>query len=157
MRVDGMSRTCRAGSRVCEDRTSRTPSTPCGVTSYSRPSERHILRSCCHTRRRRTAGTAICSSGSFRCSHRRGAAGDPLGPLYFCLAVHDLLTSLQSSIVVGYLDDMSMGGRGRQGSGGLHSRLEAGAAKLSLTLNRSKCEVAGLTNATRSDSGRARG
>ena len=32
------------------------------------------------------------------------------GPLYFCLAVHDLLTWLQSSIVVGYLDDMSMGG-----------------------------------------------
>ena len=30
------------------------------------------------------------------------------------------------------------------------TRLEAGAAKLGLTLNRSKCEVAGLTNVTHS-------
>ena len=78
-----------------------------------------------------------------------GAAGGPLGPLYFCLAVHKLLSSLQSPIVVGYLDDLSMGGKADRVAEDF-TRLESGAAKLGLTLNRSKCEVAGLTNATRS-------
>ena len=88
--------------------------------------------------------------GQFALQWQEGAQqGDPLGPLYFCLAVHDLLSSLQSPIVVGYLDDMSMGGEaGRVAED--FTRLESGAAKLGLTLNRSKCEVAGLTNATRS-------
>ena len=58
-------------------------------------------------RRLRTAGTAICSSGDFSLQSQEG---DPLGLLYFCLAVHDLLLLLQLPIVIGYLDDMSMGG-----------------------------------------------
>ena len=53
--------------------------------------------------------------------------GDPLGPLYFCLAVHDLLTSLQSPIVVGHLVDMSMGGEAGMMAEDF-SRLESGAA-----------------------------
>jgi len=36
--------------------------------------------------------------------------GDPLGPLYFCLIFKDILQSLQSELVLGYLDDVTMGG-----------------------------------------------
>ena len=36
--------------------------------------------------------------------------GDPLGLLLFCLAIHDLLLSLRSELVLGYLDDITIGG-----------------------------------------------
>ena len=36
--------------------------------------------------------------------------GDPLGPLYFCLAFKELLESVRSELVLGYLDDVVMGG-----------------------------------------------
>ena len=32
--------------------------------------------------------------------------GDPLGPLYFCLVFKELLDSLRSELVLGYLDDV---------------------------------------------------
>jgi len=35
--------------------------------------------------------------------------GDPLGPLYFCLVFKELLESLQSELVLGYLDDLVVG------------------------------------------------
>ena len=53
------------------------------------------------------SGDSDLQFGDFSLQSQEGAQ---LGPLYFCLAVHDLLSSLQSPIVVGYLDDMSMGG-----------------------------------------------
>jgi Reverse transcriptase (RNA-dependent DNA polymerase) len=74
--------------------------------------------------------------------------GDPLGPLYFCLAVHELLTSLKSELVTGYLDDISLGGEAGTVADDF-IRLEAEAAKLGLKLNRSKCEVAGLSSMSR--------
>ena len=58
-----------------------------------------------------TRGQRSAVRGVFSAVTGGAQQGDPLGPLYFCLAVHDLLTSLQSSIVVGYLDDMSMGAK----------------------------------------------
>jgi hypothetical protein len=36
--------------------------------------------------------------------------GDPLGPLLFCLTVHGLLSTMRSEVVLGYLDDVSLGG-----------------------------------------------
>ena len=36
--------------------------------------------------------------------------GDPLGPLLFCLGIHDLISSLQSQFRVFYLDDGTLGG-----------------------------------------------
>ena len=74
--------------------------------------------------------------------------GDPLGPLYFCLAIHDLLGSLGSELVLGYLDDGSMGGRADIVAQDFLT-LEAGALELGLKLNRSKCEVAGHTPESR--------
>ena len=40
-------------------------------------------------------------------------AGDPLGPLSctFCHTIHPLLTSLQSDLTLGYLDDLTMAGQ----------------------------------------------
>jgi len=35
--------------------------------------------------------------------------GDPMGPLLFSLVVHRLLTSLCSDLVLGYLDDFTLG------------------------------------------------
>ena len=36
--------------------------------------------------------------------------GDPLGPLLFCHALHPLLLSLQSKLIIGYLDGNTVGG-----------------------------------------------
>ena len=85
------------------------------------------------------SGDSDLQFGEFSLQSQEGAQqGGPLGPLYFCLAVHDLLTSLQSSIVVGYLDDMSMGGEAGRGSGGLHS---AGGGRSKLSLHTQSIQV----------------
>ena len=36
--------------------------------------------------------------------------GDPLGSLLFCLAIHPILTSFSSELVIGYMDDITLGG-----------------------------------------------
>ena len=36
--------------------------------------------------------------------------GDPLGPLLFCLAIHPILASLRSDLIIGFLDDVTLGG-----------------------------------------------
>ena len=36
--------------------------------------------------------------------------GDPLGPLIFCLTIHHILESLNSVFIVGYMDDITLGG-----------------------------------------------
>ena len=36
--------------------------------------------------------------------------GDPLGPMLFCLGIHDLVSSLSSEFNVFYLDDGTIGG-----------------------------------------------
>ena len=36
--------------------------------------------------------------------------GDPLGPLLFCLAIHDLVQQLQSEFTVFFLDDSTLSG-----------------------------------------------
>jgi len=40
--------------------------------------------------------------------------GDPLGPLLFCITINDVLHSLMSPFVAGYLDDITLGGVLRQ-------------------------------------------
>jgi hypothetical protein len=75
--------------------------------------------------------------------------GDPLGPLFFCLTIHNILSSLKSELVTGYLDDVGMGGEATVVANDF-LLLEKEAAKHGLLLNRSKCEVAGHSAATRS-------
>ena len=36
--------------------------------------------------------------------------GDPLGPLLFCLSIQPLLESLKSELVIGFMDDVTIGG-----------------------------------------------
>ena len=36
--------------------------------------------------------------------------GDPLGPLLFCLAIHPILENLSSTLCIGFLDDLTIGG-----------------------------------------------
>ena len=87
--------------------------------------------------------------GGHRIASETGAQqGDPLGPLYFCLAVHDLLTSMQSELALGYLDDFSLGGEADDVARDFIT-LETRAEELGLTLNRTKCEVIGQTASTR--------
>ena len=65
--------------------------------------------------------------------------GYPLVPLLFCIALHDLICSLKSELVVFYLDDGSIGGSLYDVSADLHY-LESNAHLLGLTLNQSKSE-----------------
>ena len=66
--------------------------------------------------------------------------GDPLGPLEFCEAVHPLLTSLDSDIKIGFMDDLTL-------SGDLHTvekdviAIKDSAAETGLQLNQAKCEI----------------
>ena len=39
--------------------------------------------------------------------------GDPLGPLLFCLTIQPILNSLESNLLLGYLDDIYIGGEMR--------------------------------------------
>ena len=88
---------------------------------------------------------SVLQFGEFSVLSQEGAQqGDPLGPLYFCLAVHELLSELLSPIVLGYMDDVSLGGDATVVADDF-DYLEHNAAKLGLTLNRSKCEIFGLT------------
>lgn len=74
--------------------------------------------------------------------------GDPLGPLLFCLTLQSVLSSLKSEFVVGYLDDISIGGDYNAVLDDL-IHLEAAATSIGLSLNRSKCEVIGHSDESR--------
>jgi hypothetical protein len=87
--------------------------------------------------------------GCFTVPSDEGAQqGDPLGPLFFCLAVHELLSALKSELVLGYLDDIATGGDARTVLSDFVD-IENKAASLGLILNRAKCEISGHTADTR--------
>jgi Reverse transcriptase (RNA-dependent DNA polymerase) len=93
-------------------------------------------------------GTQLCF-GSFTLRSEEGVQqGDPLGALYFCLAIQKLLISLQSDLVVAYLDDVTLGGNESTVERDF-LRIETEFSKLGLMLNRLKCEVI-RTETTRS-------
>jgi Reverse transcriptase (RNA-dependent DNA polymerase) len=74
--------------------------------------------------------------------------GDPLGPLLFCLALHEPLQEFQSEFISGYLDDIALGdsvSRVIQDT----IRLEQAAERIGLKLNHSKCQVIGLNTISR--------
>lgn len=66
--------------------------------------------------------------------------GDPLGSLIFCLTVHPLLSSLNSNLTIGYLDDFTLGGSVSTVANDVNTIINKGAS-VGLHLNRSKCEV----------------
>jgi len=87
--------------------------------------------------------------GEYILQSQEGAQqGDPLGPLYFCLVFKDILQSLQSELVLGYLDDVMMGGDASTVAADF-IELEAAVNRIGLVINRSKCEIIGHTDDSR--------
>ena len=66
--------------------------------------------------------------------------GDPPRPLLFCNSVHPLLTSLNSDLTLGYLDDLTLAGSEQTVVSDVHRVMETGG-KMGLHLYPSKCEV----------------
>ncbi|HSN23902.1 MAG TPA: reverse transcriptase domain-containing protein, partial [Methylomicrobium sp.] len=66
--------------------------------------------------------------------------GDPLGPLLFCITVQPLLKSLTSSLKMGYMDDVTIGGSIATVAADV-STIRHGGALLGLQLNAHKCEI----------------
>ena len=66
--------------------------------------------------------------------------GDPLGPLLFCLTIHPLLNTLQSSFKACYMDDVTLGGRVDTVEHDIAEIISTGQ-HLGLVLNPTKCEL----------------
>ena len=66
--------------------------------------------------------------------------GDPLGPLLFCLTIHPLLQSLSSTLKVGYLDDVTLGGPAAVVNNDV-LRVQTTGSAIGLSLNVAKCEI----------------
>ena len=73
--------------------------------------------------------------------------GDPLGPLLFCLTIHELVTSLKSEFNVFFLDDGTLGGPFEDVQACL---LENHARNFNLFLNHDKSEIICNDEPTRS-------
>ena len=66
--------------------------------------------------------------------------GDPLGPLLFCLTIHELCSHLQSELCLFYLDDGTLGGSVRDLEHDLEV-VERLGTEIGLQLNRQKTEI----------------
>ena len=66
--------------------------------------------------------------------------GDPLGALLFCLAVHPLIEDLNSELVFGYLDDLTLGGNQSTVASDVNKIIDRGG-KMGLVLNVAKSEL----------------
>ena len=66
--------------------------------------------------------------------------GDPLGPLLFCLCIHDLGAQLQSELALLYLDDGTLGGGVEDLKHDLEVVMQVGES-IGLSLNSGKSEV----------------
>ena len=66
--------------------------------------------------------------------------GDPLGPLLFCITINPMLSSLKSDLVVGFLDDITIGGPCNVVSEDIE-RVCALGGEVGLALNEAKCEI----------------
>ena len=66
--------------------------------------------------------------------------GDPFAPFIFCLTLQPELNTLQSDIILGYLDDVSGGGDLESVADDV-TKVESLGAELGLRLNRNMCEL----------------
>ena len=65
--------------------------------------------------------------------------GDPLGPLLFCLAIHPLIVSCNSSLKMAFMDDVTLGGPAATVASDV-AMIKAEGASRGLFLNDQKCE-----------------
>jgi len=66
--------------------------------------------------------------------------GDPLGALLFCIALQPILLDLNTELVFGYMDDVTIG-RLKRHSTGIVNFIRTRCEKIWLTLTDSKCEI----------------
>ena len=66
--------------------------------------------------------------------------GDPLGPLLFCLTIHEMCRKLKSELSIFYRDDGTLGGQWEDVVNDL-TLIEEEARDLGLLLNRNKTEL----------------
>src|SRR6218665_83856 len=76
--------------------------------------------------------------------------GDPLGPLLFCLPLQPVLRSMRSGFRIGYLDDLSLGGKKDDVRQDI-ALIENLESSLGLVLNRYKCELYSKTESTEAE------
>jgi len=90
------------------------------------------------------ADNSLLKFGNFSINSEEGIQqGDPLGPLEFCLVIHPLLQKLKSSLRIGFLDDLTLGGSVATVANDVSNVAEEGR-QLGLALNPTKCEIIGL-------------
>ena len=128
--------------------TSRTLSIRCEETPSWKQSP-STSRSCWLSHSQQWIKYPFCSSVTLCCSLQGAQQGDPLGPLYFCLAFKELLESRLSELVLGFLNDVAIGGDAACVMEDF-LQLEADAKQLGLEMNRDKCEIFGHSDNTRS-------
>ena len=86
-------------------------------------------------------GTSILKFGKRLISSQEGVQqGDPLGPLIFCLTIHPTLLSLESEFLVGYMDDITIGGPVASVASDINVIIVDGSNK-GMHLNVAKCEL----------------
>jgi len=79
--------------------------------------------------------------GSYVISFEEGPQeGDPLGPLLFCNTIQPLLSSLNSELNLGYLDDVALAGPADTVASDVVDITQLGGA-MGLVLNTGKCEL----------------
>ena len=66
--------------------------------------------------------------------------GDPLGSLLFCLTIQHILDRLKSELIIGYLDDVTLGGSVQTVNDDL-TVIKSEGEQLGLQLNTAKCEI----------------
>ena len=66
--------------------------------------------------------------------------GDPLDPLLFCNAFHDLIDSLSADLNLSYLDDLTLGGPEKIIAQDVQRIIDVGDS-IRIHLNISKCEL----------------
>jgi len=79
--------------------------------------------------------------GNYQILAREGAQrGDPLGPLVFCEAIQPLFPSLQSSVKIGFMVDLTLSGNLDMVEKDVVA-IEQATAEIGVSLNRTKCEI----------------
>ena len=87
--------------------------------------------------------TALMTNGNLIWSDSGVQHGDPLGPLLFSIAIHDIASSMKSNFNVWYLDDATIAGDQRSVCDDI-KRCSCMLADIGLCLNPSKSELANL-------------
>jgi len=100
----------------------------------------------------RTVSHPFCFFGQYTVQSQEGAQqGNPIGSLLFCNTIQPLLSSLHFNLIIGYLDDVTLGGHLDVVASDVAEIMRIGA-EMGLFLNISKCELTTHSNLQQNDS-----